>query len=500
MTETAIDRFKSRFQGYSDTRVAASRGGATSAPRTSVPLDALHLIQRATFGATPELLAEVKAKGTTGWLDEQLDPAAVPDGECDSYLTRFPTLGWTALDCREQLDNGSWTHMVEIQRATMVRAVYSRRQLFEVMVDLWSNHLNVTCPSSEVWDSRGVYDRDVIRAHALGRFSDMLLASAQSAAMGRYLDNSSSTKKAPNENYGRELLELHTVGIDAGYTQRDVVDAARTMTGWSISDTTYDFEYKPTRHWTGAVRVLDWSHPNATAEAGLAAGESLLTYLARHPRTAHRIATKLAIRFVSDTPTIGLVDRLAQVYLANDTAIVPVLRALFASAEFAASAGRKVRRPYEDIVATARILGIKPNLTHKETLSPVAWKAGDAGHSPLAWGPPNGYPDVAAAWLSPAAVISDWNMHLGFVDRWWKDHITCEPISNLISLPAGATVGQLVDAVTERLTFRRFPEAARQALLTFLNRTEGSAADRVDGWNRSNLAALVLDSPFFLNR
>ena len=499
MTETAVDRLKSRFQGYSETRVGATRGGAT-APRTSVDVTPLHLVQRATFGATPELLAEVTAKGTAAWLDEQLAPQTIADAECDGYLTRFPTLGWTATDCRANLDNGSWTHMQEIVRATMVRAVYSRRQLLEVMVDLWSNHLNVTCPSSEVWDSRGVYDRDVIRKHALGRFSDMLLASAKSAAMGRYLDNSSSHKRAPNENYGRELLELHTVGVDGGYAQRDVVDCARTFTGWSISDTTYDFEYKPTRHWVGPVRVLGWSHANPTADAGLAAGESLISYLAHHPRTAYRIAQKLCIRFVSDAPPRSLVERLASVYLANDTGIVPVLRALFASPEFAASAGQKVRRPLEDVYATARILGVKPNLTHKETISPVAWKLGDAGHAPLGWAPPNGYPDVAAAWTSPAAVLSDWNMHLGFVDRWWKDHLVSDPISSLIPLPAGATCGQLIDAITQRLCFRRFPEPARQALLTFLGRAESYAADRVDGWTRSNLAAVVLDSPYFLNR
>src|SRR3954453_17601733 len=235
--------------------------------------------------------------------------------------------------------------MFDLGRAALGRAAWSRRQLLEVMVDVWSNHLNVTCPSDNVSDNRHRYDADVIRPHALGRFADLLEAATTHPAMLTYLDNASSTKKAPNENLGRELLELHTVGVGAGYTEAEVRDSARILTGLTV-DGEGAATYRPKWHWTGAVTVLDFADPNASADDSGVVTASL-DPLARHPATARRSAALLARRavrapppraprhppppprrFVRAPPPAALVDRLAAAYTAADTAIAPVLRVL----------------------------------------------------------------------------------------------------------------------------------------------------------------------------
>ena len=245
--------------------------------------------------------------------------------------------------------------MQDLGIAAIVRAAWSERQLFEVMVDFWSNHLNVTNFHDSVWWSRHDYDRGVIRAHALGKFSDMLRASAKHPAMLTYLNNAESTKDNPNENYGRELLELHTVGLDAGYTEDEMRTSALILTGlgvhWydDVDDGT--FHYDAENHYTGSVKVLGWSSKNASASNGLTVALDYVDYLAHHPSTARRISTKLCQRFVSDTPPAALVDEMATAYRHNDTAIAPVLRVLFNSNAFHAAKGQKVLRPMQDVIS-----------------------------------------------------------------------------------------------------------------------------------------------------
>src|SRR5262245_8822825 len=194
--------------------------------------------------------------GVDAWLDRQLNPTAIPDTESDRIAALYPTIGMSTAQIRAAIKPNDWAAMWELGQATLARQMWSSRQLFEVMVDFWSNHLNVTNPFDGGWDTRTTYDTDVIRRFALGRYTDLLLASARSPAMMRYLDNARSHKKSVNENYGRELLELHTVGIGAGYTETDVRQSAYIMTGRTVDDAAA-FRYDPRRHWTGPVKVLD---------------------------------------------------------------------------------------------------------------------------------------------------------------------------------------------------------------------------------------------------
>ncbi len=473
----------------------------------AIALDPLHLLRRTTYGPTPELVAEVASRGAASWLEDQLHPERLDDSACDAAVARFPLAHASPPELHARLSNGSWDGMQDLRDLTLSRAIWSRRQLFEVMVELWSNHLNVTCPSSEVWSGRGSYDRDVIRTHALGRFGDMLAASVTSPAMLHYLDNVNSRGRAPNENYGREVLELHSVGRDAGYGQAGVLASARAFTGlttWNAwnggtATTNGTFRYRSDWRYVGPLRVLDWTHANSDRYAGVDVARSLARYLAGHPATARRVARVLAVRFVSDSPSQALVDSLAQVYLAHGTAIVPVLRALFASSEFAASAGRKYRRPYEGTVAAVRTLGLRPTTeSTRSAVRDVVWQLGQVGHAPMGWHPPDGYPDVAGAWTGSGTVLGRWNLNVALTQGWYKEGLVYPGTSlfaRLLPGPRPSTRDALVTALHTRLVPGTTLIAAhRDALVAFLG-GPGPVRDADVTYLFGILAALVLDSP-----
>jgi uncharacterized protein (DUF1800 family) len=495
---------------------ALASGTAAPAAAATIPTGAdflpadplLHLLRRATYGPGPASIAQIRSLGASAWLERQLKPALIADPVADDLMSRLPLTQLSMGGVRARVKAGNlpmygWDTMFQVGCAAVARAAWSERQLLEVMVDFWANHLNVTCPSSEAWDSRQDYDRTVIRPYALGRFADMLKASAKHPAMLNYLDNRSSTRTAPNENYGRELLELHTVGLV--YQEADVKNAARLLTGLTVNRDIGYYTYDAGIHATGAVKVLGFSHANATATGGEAASVALLDYLALHPATARRIATKLCVRFVADEPPAALVTRLAKVYLDNGTAIVPVLRALFGSAEFAASVGAKTRTPFEDLIATVRTLGYAPEPTGIKGLQAIYWTAQAAGQAPMAWAPPNGYPDVASAWAAPSGRLIRWNAHLNIAAGWYPSTLVrpASPATDFAGGTLPATYGALIDAVATRLVGRAVSAEHTTALAAFYGKTPVTrlkATDAAATWAFPYLAALLLNSPYFALR
>ena len=465
----------------------------------------LHLLRRATYGPTPASITQATRLGRKAWLERQLAPATIADPAMDQLLKRFPELNWSISTVLTTYADkvGSWDVMLQLSRATVARAIWSERQLYEVMVEFWSNHLNVTNPSSDVWDSRAHYDRTVIRKHALGSFDDLLVAATLHPAMQRYLDNASSTKSHPNENHGRELMELHTLGVGSGYTETDVKNSARILTGLTVDDTTGAAVFRAERHYVGPVKVLGFKHANATAAGGRDVAVAYLRWLARHPSTAASIVRKLAVRFVSDTPPAPLLRALKATYLAHDTAIVPVLRQLFGSAEFAAAAGQKVRRPYEDLIATVRVLGRKPDATGTVGIEALHWLLIDMGHGPLAWSPPNGYPDVAPAWQSAAGTLARWNAHLNIAAGWWPKTLTGPALTTMVPKKLPPTYGALLDVVSNRLLQQPLPAQQKTAICAFLSDewttiTPSKALPKNSvalGWRLPFVVALLLDSP-----
>ena len=477
----------------------AAAPAAAAGPGDLLPADPVaHLVRRATFGPTPATLAEAAKLGVPGWLDRQLNPAAIDDAACEALVKRLPLAGADIATVRAKLPVHSYEAFGQLGRATVARAIWSNRQLFEMTVNFWSNHLHVAAPSSGVWDSRAGYDAQVIRKHAFGRFADMLKASARHPAMLTYLDNRSSTKAHPNENYARELMELHTVGLV--YTEADVQAAAKLLTGLTVASAG-TYTYTASRHATGAVNVLGFAHANPTAEGGEAAALAFLDHLARHPATAGRIATKLCVRFVADEAPATLVAKLAKVYLDNDTAIAPVLRALFTSAEFTAAVGQKVRTPFEDLAAAVRALGLGPEASGVKALDALYNALVNAGNAPLRWAPPNGFPDVAAAWASPSAFLLRCNSHLNLAAGWYPKQLT-RPADMLKALVPvrPATYGGLVDALAKRLLGTTLPAAQTAAVLSVAGKLPTSSltsSDKSVAGSLPYLIALVLDSPTF---
>ena len=474
-------------------------------PPSTSQAAALHLARRATWGATPAVVAEIRRLGVAGWVDRQLDPASIPQTADErTALALVPRLSWSISRVRSEYSNDTGDLGHDIIHAWYARALWSERQLFETVVDTWTDHLVVSAPWGPAWASVHRYQEDVVRKHALGRYADLLTAAVMHPALLHQLDNTSSSKWSPNENLGRELLELHTVGVDAGYTETDVRQSALALTGLTTDRTTGEYSYRSDWHHVGPLRVLGWSHANGSAD-GQAMVRSYLGYLARHPRTAQRIARRLAVRFVTDTPSATLVDRLAAVYRANDTRIAPVVRELLLSEEFAAARGRKTKRPLENMISTCRVLGVRPGEDTRRWFTDIYWQSTVGGHAPMGWKAPNGYPDVAAAWSGAGATLAVWNFHMG---QGWRAEddarwVRYPAFRSLLPATLPATHGDLVDALAARLLVTPLPASTRAAACAFLGKAESAPLTETGNamtWRLPYLVALLLDTPQFATR
>lgn len=384
----------------------------------------LHIINRFTGGWTRSLGTQVtNAGGIDKWFAKQLTPELLSDTYYLSTGTWWSSNLADALTTIQRDDAGVedvWEANAHYQAWSLVRRIGSQRQVQETMANFWEHHFHVPTDGGAAGAYRQEYGR-MIRRLALGRFDVLLNAVSTHPAMGAYLGNATSTKRAPNENQGRELLELHTVGRTAGYTETDVKNSARILTGWRVDLWgTWVASYQPTAHWTGPVQVLGFTHPNSDAD-GRAVTKAYLDFLAHHPATARRIARKLAVHFVSDAPSNGLVNHLASVYLANRTAIAPVLKALVASPEFLSSAGKKTRTPEEDVIATYRALGVtiaRPT-QGESAANAILWQAEQIGMTPFGWPRPDGRPDTADAWTSVSRMLGSFDVHATMSGGWW---------------------------------------------------------------------------------
>jgi uncharacterized protein (DUF1800 family) len=322
--------------------------------------------------------------------------------------------------------------------------------------------------------------------------------------MGLFLNNASSTKAAPNENLGRELLELHTVGLH--YTEADVKSSSRILTGyradvWWPSFRSY---YSAADHWTGPVKVLGFSHTNRAAD-GRAATAAYLSYLAHHPLTARRIAQRLCVRFVSDTPSVGLVNTVARAYLAHGTAIRPTLQAMVTHPEFLASYGKKVRTPIDDYVATVRALGIRMTApkTDNSFVNAMYWQYRDLGQAPYEWPAPNGFPQENAAWTSAGRILTSVSAHRELAAHWWPTKDASFP-STAALLPAlPTTLQHVIDHVSQRILGQSAGTDVSAGIsqllgMSLLHRV--TADDARQYWFVIGLVSSLLDSPIHLHR
>ena len=384
---------------------------------TSTEIDPeFHLLSRAAFGPWPGDVQRVKRLGRAAWIEQQLRPEKIDDSLCDLRAERFESLQFSAGNAYEFRKE---VLRDEITRHTLLRAIYSQRQLFEVMVEFWTDHLNIDLEKGDCVYLKPSDDRDVIRQHALGKFKDLIRASATSPAMLVYLDGKANkvrakTKDVPNENYARELMELHTLGVDGGYTQTDVREAARCLTGWTF-DRSRTFAlnagesyFRDDWHDDGEKRVLGQVIPAGGKQKDL---EALVDIVCNHPSTAKFIAKKLCVRFVSYTPPQSIVDRVAAEFTRTGGDIKSMLRVLLNSDEFMAARGQLLKRPLKFMVSALRALATD---THVPARGPLVDYLGRMGHGLYQYPTPDGYPDEETPWMG--TLMWRWNFSLALCE------------------------------------------------------------------------------------
>lgn len=580
-----------------------SSGNVSSIPNTGLSEEEriVHLLNRIGFGGRPGDVERVKRMGIATYIEEQLHPERIPDREMEERLAGFTTLTMTPrqliaaypppqllrgierrLSARMGMDPeaegtlfpelkqrrdrrrqqqgeqapgqrsgrgaermqramlGPGRIVMELSQAKLLRAVYSERQLQEVMTDFWFNHFNVFIgKGADRWLTTS-YEYEAIRPHALGKFRDLLGATAAHPAMLFYLDNWMSAdpnasysqqelrrlyavrlqeqgiqpgslmldvlrqrgvdtaqaerlierqmaqlsgeprmgrrgrfgrqrrrppdeeqrKRGLNENYARELLELHTLGVDAGYTQEDVIEVARAFTGWTMLPLQFGAEplYIDELHDRGAKVVLGHTLKNA----GRQDGERVLDLLARHPATARFISTKLARRFVSDNPPASLVDRMAQTFTRTDGDIRSVLRTLFTSEEFwsQAAVDAKVKTPLEFVAGAARATGAQVDSYPPALVGALR----ELGQPLYAAQPPTGYKDTADVWVSTGGLLNRMKVALGLAaNRMPGIRVDLPPDASATQSPA-----EIVNQLGEHLLGRPVSDNTSAAVLAEL--------------------------------
>src|SRR5437867_869619 len=407
----------------------AASVGAGQQPPVLTPRDsAFHALNRLAYGPRPGEVERVAQEGVIRWIDRQRAPEQIADGDRAAREREFRVLHYDRGDLaqlyldaqRERRERKADTTAdqtpgpVEQQgrrlagqlaELAVVRATISERQLYEVMVDFWTNHFNVFLGKGADRFLLPDYVEHVIRPHALGRFEDLLIATAESPAMLFYLDNWESVALGLNENYARELLELHTLGVDGGYTQQDVINVARIFTGWSIKRPRQggDFEFHESVHDEGEKQVLG---VRFQASHGMDEGIRLLKLLADHPATMHHVSRELCQRFVNDDPPDGCVDDAVAAWWRTHGDIREVLRAIFHGPDFWAAANMraKVKTPLEFVVSAARAVAPDPDTTPR--LAQVVARLGEPLYLHVA---PDGYPEREDAWGNSGALLDRMN-------------------------------------------------------------------------------------------
>lgn len=439
-----------------------------SAQTTEARDSAVHVLNRLAYGPLPGQVDDVARAGVIRWIDRQLDPGAIADDDVDDIVRRSALLrydqtelatlfveaqrrrsalqrqGLSETEIRREMGMAGGVEprrvLPELQRLHVTRAVSSERQLNEVMVDFWVNHFNVYAAKGLDRFLIASHVEDVIRPRALGKFEEILIASARSPAMLFYLDNAQSVmagsrppelermmaraerrgglspeqrqrleRRLPrglNENYARELLELHTLGVDGGYDQRDVQEVARILTGWSVSrpQEGAEFRFHAWAHDRGEKTVLGKVFP---AGRGQDEGIDLLRFLATHPATQHHLAHKLCERFVADEAPDGCVDAAVRAWRRTDGDIRQVVRAIVTSPEFWSPTARraKTKTPLEFVVSAVRATGGQPDSTPR-----LANAVRRLGQPLFLESAPTGYPETQEEWVNSGALFNRMNL------------------------------------------------------------------------------------------
>lgn len=377
--------------------LAAIAGGPGPPVRPKDPV--LTLVHRITQGFNQAEYEHAKSLGYEGYLEEQLNHLSIDDSALDARLAGFTTLNMSPKEIVDNFPIDITLPYYEIKGAAVLRSVFSKRQLFERMVEFWNDHFNLDHNKGDfLYVFKPEDDRTVIRPHALGTFYNLLYASSHSAAMLYYLDNWLSYAGAIQENYARELLELHTLGVNGGYTEQDVTEVAKCLTGWTLNGDYFSPDYlraifEPSYHEPGPKYVLGNTIPATPGRQNLT---RVLEILHVHPSTAQFLSTKLIRWFLTETPPQSLIDEVAQTYLNTGGDIKSMLRVILAQHNLKWASpvyGAKFRRPFHLMASILR--GVSADIT--DFYYPLFYLYA-LGHSPFDWVAPNGYPDTVNVW------------------------------------------------------------------------------------------------------
>jgi uncharacterized protein (DUF1800 family) len=440
------------------------------------------------------------------YVTQQLEPSRINDKDCDARLTPLQSLnkpldqlwreyyrGAPATDKKYQV---IYQPTNETKFATLVRAVYSKRQLQEVLADFWHNHFNVSPDRDErIAALFANWDREVIRKHLLGNFRQMLGAVAAHPAMLYYLDNASSTRAGPNENWARELFELHTLGAEhylgvkrqqdvqgfakrqpVGYVDDDVYEATRAFTGWRVNDNKNEpgmndsgtFLYYAPGHDRFQKTVLGRYLP--PDQAPMRDGNDVLDALVEHPGTARYICRKLARRLIGDHPPQLVIDAAAKVFLSQRHApnqLQQVTRTILLSEAFAQTWGDKIKRPLEIYVAMLRATNAQLNPIKASDITGQLWQLGQPLFGRL---PPDGYPDLREAWTSTSSLLERWRWAQGIAGDWWADAIK----SDVVKQTPSRRPNEVLDIWAKRILARPLQPQSQTAITSFMNVIRGN--------------------------
>lgn len=371
-------------------------------------------LSRMTFGPRIQDRDRVHQIGLHGWIEEQLAHQNLDNQDLWWRLRPYDILKMDAVELMalgdELFDGVNPAPVVDdFKKATLIRQIYSEHQLYEVMVEFWSDHFNISIDKGDCWFLKVVDDREVIRTHALGNFQDLLLASAKSPAMLVYLDNQANLAHSPNENYAREVLELHTLGVDGGYSQQDVMELARCLTGWTVKENFWrgEFEFNPDFHDWEPKRLLGME----IEPVGLQETERVLANIALRPTTARFIVQKLAARFLGEDPPQGVIEAAVNGFLDSGgdirETLKPILFDGFSNPIY--TIRPKFKRPGQFINSSLRILGAETNggIPLHDLLSKL-------GQPLYQWPTPDGAPDSSDHWIGN--LMPRWQ----FASRWLK--------------------------------------------------------------------------------
>jgi uncharacterized protein (DUF1800 family) len=525
---------------------------APAEPETRI----VHAFNRLAYGPRPEDVERVRRIGLDAWIDQQLHPERIADEGIGARLAGLRTVGLSSGElmkgyevpraarreiAKKKAEQGADSSeedagrmrreliqkyrgemagaprevVDQLQAAKVLRAVYSERQLDEVLVDFWMNHFNVFANKGQDRFLIGEYEREAIRPHAWGKFEDLLKATAESPAMLFYLDNWLSAdpdaaaargrkgrgamrrrasgeamrdpdapppggqqrRRGLNENYAREIMELHTLGVDGGYTQKDVTEVARCFTGWGIRglrDQRPEFAFDARVHDRKDKVVLG----HRIASGGKTEGDEVIHILSTQPATAHFVSLKLARRFVADEPPAALVDRAAQIFRNTDGDIRAVVTAIVKSPEFQAPESRsaKVKTPLEFVVSAVRASGAQVDDARDLTR-----RIGQMGMPLYQQQPPTGYKDTAEAWVSTGSLLARLNFALDLAGGRVRG-------VGPLALTPRADTGDITALLATRFVPSGLSESTRRTL------------DAEAGLDPARMAGLILGSPEFQRR